>query len=834
MSKPKPLAASKLYRACRASDFTFTTTKNLPSLDSTASLKGAVVANDNFIGQERVVEALRFATRVKRKGYNIFAVGENGLGKRTLVLRFLRQQAANLPAPADWMYLHDFENPRRPWAVSLPCGLGKVFKTDLQEFILDLKQAIPAAFDNEGFFERSEKIKDTAAQEQADALKDLALEAEPLNLKLVLQSPGGYMFVPADAEGNPLDAEVFAQLPDAERQIIRTHIETMETKLRGVLRQLTHLEKQSRLEQQALNEEVTNSVLVDGLQALQEKYASFPRILDYLQALHKDLLDNLAIFLTNDEDDEDAIASVSPDKRIPTRYQVNLISSQAGQDTAPVVEEALPTHNNLVGHIENVTYQGTVATDFSLIRPGALHRANGGFLVLQAERVLTQPYAWEGLKLALRTGCLRIDSLERQLSVSGSVSLEPEAVPLNCTVALLGDYEVLNALYEQDPEFAELFKVVAEFETEMPRTLANQSLYANLIASMVNSEELLPVSKQGVMRLVEEAARNAEHQDKISLNASELNHLLREADYLASSLNKEVIDAQAVEAALAVRRKRGGRYPEQVLESITEDFIIISTSGERIGQVNGLTLVSGHDFYHGQPSRITARVHYGSGEVLDIERSVNLGGAMHSKGVMILSSFLTSQFAVEDSLPLDASLVFEQSYANVDGDSASLAELLCLLSAMAEVPAKQDLAITGSVNQLGEVQPIGGVNEKIEGFFAVCQARGFNGQQGVIIPWQNIKQLMLRPEVIAAVKNKQFHIWGVKQVDEAIPLLLGLSAQKLYAKINQRLETLRDKDDEEENNNKEDKSGAAKQSAPAKKVATSASAEEQASLEEQA
>ncbi|MBE0505483.1 MAG: AAA family ATPase [Marinospirillum sp.] len=796
MRTPKPLPLTKLYKACRVRDFSFEDTRHISPLDT-------------FIGQQRAEEALQFATAVNRKGYNIFAVGHAGLGKRTMLRRFLEQRATEMDAPSDWLYLHDFANPRKPWAVRLPGGMGTGFKENMQELILDMKQAIPAAFDNEGFFERAERIKDDFSERQSSALKALAAEAEPLKLKLILQTPGGYAFVPADEEDQPMDADVFAGLDDELRRDFREKIEGMEKKLRLVLRELAQLEKQSRLEQQALNEEVTNDALEEGLQVLKEKYLDYPRIQQYLDALHQDLLDNVAIFLNTDDEDEDAVTSVSPDKRIPTRYQVNLLVSHADRLHAPVIEESLPTHNNIVGHVENVTYQGTVATDFSLIRPGALHRANGGFLLLDAERLLSQPYAWEGLKLALRTGSLRIDTLERQLSVSGSVSLEPEPIPLNCTVALMGDDELLHALQEQDPEFVELFKVVAEFETEMPRNLQSQKLYTRLIASMVAREGMLPVAKDGVMRVIEEAARMAEHQGKLSLNAADLNHLLREADYLATRELSPAITADHVRAALAARRRRAGRYPDHVLESIKEDFIMISTSGTKVGQVNGLTVVGSHDFLHGQPSRITARVHYGNGEVLDIERSVHLGGSMHSKGVMILTGYLCGLFGAEDSLPLDASIVFEQSYGGVDGDSASLGELICLLSAMAEVPVAQNLAVTGSINQLGEVQPIGGVNEKIEGFFEVCRARGLTGEQGAIIPHQNVAQLMLREEVLEAIGEGQFHIWAVSQVEEAIQLMLNLPAGQLtstgkwpkntiYGKIADRLDRLRDKDGDEQ------------------------------------
>ena len=800
MRTPKSLPLTKLYKACRAKDFNFEDTRQIAPLDT-------------FIGQQRAEEALQFATAVNRKGYNIFAVGHAGLGKRTMIRRFLEQRAEQMEPPSDWLYLHDFTDSRKPWAVRLPCGLGKVFKEDLQELMLDLKQSIPAAFDNEGFFERAEKIKDHFADQQTTALKSLAEEGGQLGLKLILQTPGGYSFVPADKDDQPMDAGEFAGLDDATRKDFREKIEGMEKKLRLALRELAQLEKESRKEQLRLNEEVTDDAIQEGLQVLKEKYADFSRIQQYLDALYQDIQDNVTIFLEDEDDESEAVASVSPDKRIPTRYQVNLLVSHADREKAPVIEEALPTHNNIVGHVENVTYQGTVATDFSLIRPGALHRANGGFLVLDAERLLSQPYAWEGLKLALRTGSLRIDTLERQLSVSGSVSLEPEPIPLNCTVALLGDYELLHALQEQDSEFVELFKVVAEFETEMPRTVKNQKLYARLIASMTSREALLPFAPSAVMRIVEEAARMAEHQDKLSLNAADLNHLLREADYIATRELLPRVEADHIREALSARRRRAGRYPDHVLESIRDDFIMISTSGDKIGQVNGLTVVGSHDFLHGQPSRITARVHYGHGEVLDIERSVHLGGSMHSKGVMILTGYLCGLFGAEDSLPLDASIVFEQSYGGVDGDSASLGELICLFSAMAEVPVAQNLAVTGSINQLGEVQPIGGVNEKIEGFFEVCKARGLTGDQGVIIPKQNTAQLMLREDVREAVEAGEFHIWAVSQVEEAIQLMLGIPAGKLsstgkwpkntlYGKIAARLDRLREKDSDNKESEK--------------------------------
>lgn len=794
MASVQPLTAKQVYLACKARDFNFTSSANLKPLTS-------------FLGQERAEAALHLGLSLHKKGVGIFVLGPQGLGKRKMLRRFLQTEARKQSAPDDYLYVQNFADPRKPLAINLPSGLGKEFKTDLQNFILDLKQALPAAFDNEGFFERAEQIKDYYAGQQAEALNALAKEAEPLELKLILQAPDGYMFVPADEEGEPLEADIYAALPSEKRRSLRRSIDSMEKKLRRVLRRLAKLEKQGRQEQLELNDEVAKVALEEGLKALLKKYKQYSKLTDYLQRLEEDVLDNLGIFLNLDEEEEETLVTVEVDKRIPTRYQVNLLVSHDKKDPAPVIEEALPTYNNLLGHIETLTYQGTVATDFSLIRSGALHQANGGYLLLDALQLISQPYAWEGLKRALQTQCLRIEVLEKQLSVSGSLTLEPEAFALQTRVILLGDYETYAAL-QNDPEFSEIFNLVAEFTTELDRTPVNQRLFARFVASLAREEELLPLTKAGMMRVIEEASRWAEHQQKLSLYAADLKNLLLEANYLAEKTKQEVIDLTEVNLAVEASYKRSALYPEQLLESIQDDFIIISTQGTKTGQVNGLTLLSGQNYYYGQPSRITARVHYGSGEVLDIERSVHLGGAMHSKGVLILNGFLCGLFGAEDSLPLDASLVFEQSYASVDGDSASLAELLCLLSAMAEVPAKQNLAITGSINQLGEVQPIGGVNEKIEGFFAVCQAKGLTGDQGVILPQQNVRQLMLRPEVVAAIEKKQFHLYAVSQVEEAIELLLGMPALQadkqgewletsIYGKINARLNHLRDKDKDE-------------------------------------
>lgn len=789
MQAPKPLAQSRLKKRC--------VKKRLPA--STARIKPL----DRFIGQQRAEHAVRFAIAVPDKGYNLFAVGDNGLGKRTMLKRFLQQHASAQSAPDDWCYVNNFETPRKPWAIRLPAGMAVQLKKDMEALIKELRHAIPAAFEQESFVEKAESIREDFSEQQETMLKEVAAEAAKHKLKLILQNPGGYSFMPVDEEGEAYAVKDFNELPEETRLSFKDSIELMEKDLRAALRDLAHMEKDIREKQQKLNENITLTAIQHWLSELRDKYAEHERVLDYLNALQKDLVENVEIFLEEDEN-TDAVTRASPDHKIPARYQINVMSTNCPDSGAPLVIEDMPTHNNLVGHLENVTYMGTVATDFSLIRAGALHKANGGFLILDAGKLLQQPYAWDGLKLALRTGCLRIDTLEKQLTLSGNVSLEPEPMELNVTVALLGDAEQYYLLQRYDPDFGELFKVLAEFESDMPRNEENESLYARLISSMVKEDDLLPLNRDALMKVIEVGARQAEHQNRLSLNAADLKHLLREAHYWATSEQKEQIDAQAVDQALGGREYRSGHIRERMFNNIHDGTILIDTQGEKVGQVNGLTVLRIGESEFGQPSRITGTVRYGNGEVLDIERSVQLGGALHSKGVMILSSFLNAQFGVDEPLPLSASLGFEQSYNGVDGDSASLGELVCLLSAMSGIAVKQSLAVTGSMNQFGEVQPIGGVNEKIEGFFATCKERGLTGDQGVIIPVQNIDNLMLSDEVIDACAEGLFAIYAVEHAEQAIKLMTGVPAgtanekghfaqNTLYGKIQQRLKGLRNK-----------------------------------------
>ena len=527
----------------------------------------------------------------------------------------------------------------------------------------------------------------------------------------------------------------------------------------------------------------------------------------YLEAVRADLADSLDIFL-DDSEEQAAIAYASLDKKMPRRYLVNLLVHQK-TDEVPVVVEDNPTYHNLFGYVENVTYKGTVFTDYSLIRPGSIHRANGGYLLMDAIKVLEQPFVWDALKRALRSKEITINSLERELTLSGTISLEPEAIPLDVKIVLFGDRETWLLLQEYDPEFGELFRITADFENEMYRTPESQVLYAKFIASLVHEKDLLHCDRKAVARIIEYSSRMAEHQARLSLHAADIANLLRESDYWARQAGARVIQAAHVEQALASARYRSSRLRDQFYDSIRDGSTLVTTQGKRVGQVNALSVLSTGGFEFGVSNRVTATCFYGDGDILDIERDVKLGGNIHSKGVMILSAWMSSRFARQDPIHLSASLTFEQNYGEVDGDSASVAELCALVSAMAEIPVRQDLAITGSMNQFGEIQPIGGANEKIEGFFDTCVIKGLTGDQGVIIPANNVQNLMLDSGVVQAVREGQFHIYAIRTVEEAIELLLGRPAGRpdrkgnypkgtVFAAIAKRLAGLREHERQEQ------------------------------------
>ncbi|MDX1304397.1 ATP-binding protein [Photobacterium sp.] len=761
----KPLSSDKLYRASELNDL---------SPDECKSTKH-LIPLDEIVGQERAQQAVEFAMSIKEKGYNIYAIGRNGLGKRTMMLRYLQRHELNGNSRTiyDWCYVVNFEETRSPKVLKLPAGTGNQFKKDVEKLMMRLVKALPLAFDNEMYYSRSETLKSQLAEKQETALVNLTKEAKEKNISLALTTQGDYQLVALNGE-EPHTEETFDALSEKEQREFEAIIAKLEIKLRGIIRQLTEWEEEFSDKLQKLNEEVALEVLSHFIKTLTEQYRSLPEVKAHLSAMKKDILENLDIFLEESEE-QVALAYAALDKKMPRRYQVNVLVSQ-DEHKFPIVVEESPNYHAIFGYVENATYKGTVFTDFSLIRPGSLHRANGGVLMMDAVKVLERPYVWDGLKRALRLRKLNLSSLEREVTLSGTISLDPEPIPLDAKIILFGDYQTYQLLQHYDPEFSELFRVTADFEDEMPRTDKSEEHYARFISSIVHDNNMLHCDRRAIARVIEYSSRQVEDQNKLSLHSADIANLLRETNYCARSMNATVIRSSHVEQALMNQEKRVSRLKDQVMQSFMNGTTLIDTQGDAVGQINALSVIATSDYQFGAPNRITATTAFGEGDVFDIERKVKLGGSIHSKGVMILSAYLASIFGKTAKIPLSTHLTFEQSYGGVDGDSASMAELCAIVSAFSQQPLRQDIAITGSMNQFGDAQPIGGVNEKIEGFFDVCTIKGRQSTQGVIIPESNVHNLMLRKDVIEAVEKGEFHIWAIGHVTEAIEILTSKSA----------------------------------------------------------
>ena len=783
MAKIRPLPARNLCRECKPSQFEFRTTNDLEDLA-------------DVIGQERAVEAIQFGIGIRREGYNLFALGPSGTGKRTTIGQFLDLKAAAEPIPPDWVYVNNFEQPHKPRAVRLPSGRGAVLRDDMEELVEELRTAIPAAFESEDYRTRKQEIEEEFKERQEQSFGKVQQRAQKRDVSLI-RTPVGLAFAPM-RDGEVISPEEFQKLPQEERKQVEGEIAQLQEQLQEAIYQVRQWEREAREKMKDLDREVAMFAVGHFIDDLRAKYADLQEVVDHLNAVQEDVIDNVDEFRKMEETPQIMGIPLPPSLTgdpLFRRYQVNVVIDQSQSEGAPVVFEEHPTFNNLIGRIEHIAQMGALVTDFNLIKPGALHRANGGYLILDAREVLLQPYAWEGIKRVLRSRELRVESLGQALSLVSTVSLEPDPIPLDVKVILIGERLLYYLLYQYDPDFGELFKVEADFNQEMERSPENNQLYARMIATLARRNDLRSFDRRAVAQIITRSARIAGDAEKMSVHLLSISDLLREADYWAGKAGHRVVRAADVQRAIEAQIYRSDRVRERVQENIQRGTILIDTDGERVGQVNGLSVLMLGNFSFGQPSRITARVSMGSGKVVDIEREVELGGPIHSKGVLILSSFLSSRYAPKHPLSLSASLVFEQSYGGVEGDSASMAELCALLSALADVPIKQSLAITGSVNQHGEAQPIGGVNEKIEGFFDVCQARGLTGEQGVAIPASNMQHLMLRRDVVDAVKAGQFRIYTIETVDQAIEMLTGVPAGSRGRKgdftegsVNQRVE----------------------------------------------
>lgn len=726
-------------------------------------------------GQDRALEAARVGLGIKHTGYNIFAMGPSGLGKRRTIEELLTGRAHSDPTPQDWCYVYNFARPDAPCALPLPAGRGRDLASDMEGLVESLKIAVPEAFESEEYQTRLQELQDEVRETRQSAFEKVAEEAAKHNIQF-LRTPSGVAFAPT-RDGEVMNPEAFAEIPQEEQAEIQKQIDSLQESVQAAMREAIRGSAASYEAMKALNKEIALAAVGEAIAALRSRWGEDERVAEYLAVVAADMVEHADAFRRQPEESTPALPFLAiQNATVTQRYKVNVLVDRANETGAPIVYEDHPTYQNLVGRVEHRAHFGTLETDFTLIKAGALHRANGGYLLLDARKLLMQPYAWEGLKSALRTRSVRIESLGEALSLAPTKTLQPQEIPLETKVVLIGDRYLYYALYSYDPEFAELFKIGADFEENIKRDETSIAAYVNGVAAAVNEEQLRPFDKTAVARVIDASTRTAHDSEKLSLLDAWIRDLAREADFIAATAKCETVSAEHVRRAIELRNERNGRVRSQVLEAIARDTVLIDTDGAKVAQVNGLSVLAVGEFAFGQPSRITATARLGQGHVVDIEREVDLGGSHHSKGVLILSNFLADRYARERPLALSASLTFEQSYGRVDGDSASTAELCALLSAVAERPVKQSLAITGSVNQKGEVQAIGGVNEKIEGFFDVCRQRELSGEQGVIIPRANVKHLTLREDVVEAVADGRFHVYAVDHVDEAAELLMEIES----------------------------------------------------------
>lgn len=728
-----------------------------------------------FAGQGRAFEAVTFGVGIHHQGFNLFVTGPQGSGRHEMTYAVVRERAAAEPAPSDWCYVNNFKRPHLPKAFAFPSGESAVFQKEIYGVVAALRATLPIVIEADDFKEKIKAINEDLRR-KIDALIHQVEEKANADSIALVKSEEGIMLMPMDGNRQPLDQAAFQHLPLETRKKLEEMVARHQNSLQDAVGQIAVLKREAGEVRGKLKFDTVSQTVISLMRPLKTKYEKRPEIIEYLQDVENDMIIHADEFLYKGDGERDILTRVF---NVPTpsfeRYEVNILVENHASG-APVIFEDMPTYQKLHGRIEHIARMGMLSTHFTLIKPGVLHQANGGYLILDARRLLMQPYAYEGLKRSLRSKQIIIEPLDRLLGLVSTVTLEPEPIPLNAKIVLIGDTLLYYLLKYYDPEFHSFFKVQADFEQSMDRSPENINLFTSLLATVISREKLLPMNRNAVAGLIEYSARAAGDGTKLSLAVEDLADVMKEADYIARQQDKTLTGAEDVTAALAARKRRGGRIRDILFEATRRGLRHIETTGERVGQVNGLSVIVLDADSFGVPTRITALTRPGKGEVLDIEREVELGGPLHSKGVLILDSFLSSRYAREVPLSLQASLVFEQSYGGVEGDSASCAELCALLSSLADAPIRQGIAITGSISQQGEIQAIGGINEKVEGFFDLCAVRGLTGAEGVIIPAANVSHLMLKNEVVEAIAAQQFHLWSITTVDEAISLLTSLPA----------------------------------------------------------
>jgi len=766
------LTFDKLKRYIDPDIFEFETTEEITPLEG-------------IIGQNRAKEAMEFGIKIKQKGYNIFITGITGTGKTSFASSYIKEIAKREERPKDWVYVYNFEKPAQPIAIELPAGKGKQFKKDMEDFVEQLQREIPKAFESDSYdLQKSEIIK--KYQEKKNQLVE-ELNTLAKSFGFVLRDTRtGIISIPV-IEGRQISQEEFQQLDEETRKEIEKRAAEFEVKAMQIWKEIQSIDKQARDEIKNLDNNIGLFAVGHLIEDLKGRYKVNENVLKYLESVKKDILENIESFKSTDGEDMPFPFLMRKEKAFLKKYMVNLFVDNSNTEGAPVVFEYNPNYNNIIGSIEYESDFGVATTDFTKIKAGALHRANGGYLILQAKDLLSYAYAWDALKRSLKTEKIIIENISSQYGFLSISSLKPEPIKLDVKVILIGTPYLYYLLYNYDEDFSKLFKIKVDFNEEMELNEENMKNMASFIKTHCVENNLKPFDREGVAKVIEYSTRLSEDQDKLTTRFNEIVEVLYEADAWAGLEGSQVVTGVHVKKAIEEKIKRVNKLEEKVLEYFKRDIYLVDVEGERVGVVNGLAVINLGDYEFGKPSRITVTTYPGEEGVVNIERESKMSGRIHDKGVMILTGYLGSKFAKDFPLTLSARVVFEQSYEGVEGDSASSTELYALLSSLAEIPIKQGIAITGSVNQFGEIQPVGGVTHKIEGFYKVCKEKGLTGEQGVIIPHQNVNNLVLTEEVIEAVKEGLFHIYSVKTIEEGIEILTGKSFEEIYDKVYRKL-----------------------------------------------
>lgn len=762
----RELLYNELENKCSPEFIPFTNTSKIPVLEG-------------IIGQERAVKAMQFGLKMKMRGYNIYMSGPTGTGKTSFAKQIVKEFAETKPVPDDWCYIYNFDKPNQPKAINLPAGMGTLFQQDMEQFVKIIKQEITNAFDNEEYEKEKSEILDEYEKKKNELLDRLSEDAERQGFKVKTGNSGIY-FLPI-VEGKTLSEEEYSQLDEEIKDEISEKTTTLQQDTLDIIRKLKNNDKEAEKKVAEWENKIALLALGFHVNDLKQKYNKFAEIVIYLEKVLCDILDNLAEFQDSGSNEEEQsqqfiIPFLQKEESPVYKYRVNVMVDNSSLKGAPVIVDFNPTYSNLVGKIEYENEFGSISTNYTMIKPGLFHLANGGYIILQAKDVLNNPHAYEALNRVLKTKKITMESAKDQIGVVTGSAIKPQPIPADIKVILVGNSQIYQLLYEYEEDFRKLFKIKADFDEEMDKTGDNIMKLASFISGFCRKESTIHFDKSGVAKVVEYASWLVEDKNKLTTKFNDIVEILCEASMWAEVDEAKLVKAKHVKKAITEKQARCNRLDKKMLDMITEGIIMVDTKGLQVGQINGLTVMDMGDYAFGKPARITASTYIGESGIINIEREVDLSGTSHSKGVLILSGYIGQKYAQDFPLTLSASLCFEQMYGGIDGDSASSAELYAILSSLSDIPIKQCIAVTGSVNQKGEIQPVGGVTNKIEGFFELCKYRGLDGSHGVIIPHQNISNLVLNDDVIDAVKKKLFHIYPVKSIDEGIEILTGKKA----------------------------------------------------------